>query len=134
MTGEQEQRDTIRGLVERIDEDVDPLHVDFTPSVLALSGQGLPAVRAVLDLLDAPDRLTRLRAQRVVEGVVMRRNGWTPGQGYHDPAGEERTRATVTANGSYRADAPSPERRRAIDLWRRWLQQQETGAAEEGGR
>lgn len=118
--------DKLAGLVRDIDKHPDPLHVDVTPAVVQLIAIGLPAVAAVLELLDAPDVLTRRRAQRVVEGVVMQRHGWRPGRGYADPqAGQLKVRAVLETNGSYRADAPPENRRLAIARWRKWIEEQD---------
>lgn len=114
----------IENLVRTINDDPDPLHTDVTPSVLGLIEQGLPGARAVVDLLDAPELLTRRRAQRVLEGVVMRRHGWVAGRGYTDPDGERRTRDLLSDNGDYQADAAPEARRRAAERWRRWLESQ----------
>lgn len=116
----------IETLVQTINDDPDRLHLDYTPSVLKLSELGLPAAKAVLDLLDAPEFLTRKRAQRVLEGVVMRLYGWVPGLGYTDPhEGQKKTQDLLKANGNYRADASPDERRNAIGKWRRWIETQE---------
>src|SRR4051812_37104296 len=104
-------------LVRYIDQNPDPLHVDVTPAVLQLMELGLHAAKAVLELLDASDVLTRKRAQRAVEGVVMRRNGWRPGQGYPNPHAGQKVKSVLESNGSYRADSPSELRRRAIAKW-----------------
>jgi len=123
MTHNADKSEEIRRLIQTIDENPDRLHVDVTPSVLRLSELGLPAASAVIELLDSPDWMTRKRAQRVLEGIVMRRHGWRPGQGYPDPhAGQERTQAVLEANGNYQADADPEVRRRSIELWRRWLE------------
>jgi len=111
-------------LVRTIDANVDPLHTDVTPSVLKLMEQGLPAAQAVLDLLDAPELLTRRHAQRVIEGVVMRRHGWVAGQGYTDSAGQQKTQDLLARNGNYQADAAPKARKQAIEKWRRWLASQ----------
>jgi hypothetical protein len=114
----------IKNLVKTINDDPDPLHADVTPSVLQLIEKGLPAVRAVLDLLDAPELLTRKRAQRVLEGVVMRRHGWVAGQGYTDPDGQKKTQDLLADNGNYQAGAAPKARKRTIEKWRRWLESQ----------
>jgi hypothetical protein len=68
----------IATLVENINASPEPLHADFTSEVRALVRCGLPAARAILPLLMSPDELTRLRAQRVLEGSAAVR--WpTPG-------------------------------------------------------
>lgn len=67
-----------------IDDAADPLHADRTPSVQCLIELGPPALPALLDLLGAGDRMTRLHAQRAVEGITRRMHGfdgraWTGG-------------------------------------------------------
>jgi hypothetical protein len=108
-------------LVGDIDADPNPLHGDITPSVLRLIELGLDGAEAVLDLLDAPDPVTRRHAQRVLEGVAMRRNGWVAGSGYTDARGEQAARDLIAQNGGYRADAPPGERAVAIAKWRAWI-------------
>jgi hypothetical protein len=112
-------------LINQIDDQPDLLHVDITPAVLKLVDLGLAGLQAVLDLLDAPNLLTRKRAQRVVEGVIMQRHGWVAGQGYTTPDGQEKTQALLNANGDYQADAASETRRASIEKWRRWLESQQ---------
>jgi hypothetical protein len=104
----------IATLVRSIDENYDPLHVDVTPSVLKLIDAGLDGAAAVLDLLNSPQPLTRRRAKRVVEGAVLRHVGEGTG---------ERTRAVIAENG-YDPDAGEPQRREAIERWRRWLERE----------
>jgi hypothetical protein len=111
----------VAALVRTIDDDPDPLHADFTPAVQALVKKGWPGARAVVHLLDAPEHLTRLRAQRVIEGVVKYHHGWRPGVGYADPSGQDKTLAVLAQNGSYRADAPEGERRASMEKWRGYL-------------
>lgn len=117
-------------LVRTLDDDANPLHADITPSVRRLMELGVPAAVAVLDLLEAPDPVTRLHAQRVIEGVVMYRNGWVPNRGYASLDAEQETRRLLQANGGYRYDAPPEERAAAVRKWRAWL----SGAAEEDAR
>lgn len=121
--GMQKQSD-IKALVRSINDDPDRLHLDYTPSVFRLIQEGLLGATAVLNLLDSPEFLTRKRAQRVLEGVIKKENGWLPGRGYKDPDGEARTAAVLNANGSYQADAPVKKRKQAIDKWRFWLRSQ----------
>ena len=56
--------DDVHALVAAINEQPDPAHGDLTPAVHALVRLGLAAFPAVLPLLEAEDRWTRLRAQR----------------------------------------------------------------------
>lgn len=122
----QEKSNDIEKLIRTIDENPDPLHGDFTPSVLKLSELGIPGAKAVLDLLDAPEFLTRKHAQRVLEGVVMRLHGWVPGRGYPDAhSGQKKTQDLLKANGNYDPNSSSSDRRKAIEKWRQWLEMQE---------
>jgi hypothetical protein len=114
----------IKTLIERIDKDPDRLHADVTPSVLELTELGLPGAHAVLELLDAPEFLTRKRAQRVLEGVVMRHYGWIAGQGYATSEAQDQVQTLLKTNGNYNADAPQRKRKSAIGKWRHWLQAQ----------
>jgi|SRR5436853_1279451 len=113
----------LKRLVRTIDDEPNINHLDVTPSVLKLSEMGLPAAKAVLGLLASDDLLTRKRAQRVLEGVVMRRNGWVFGHGYGDPAGRQKTQALIEQNG-YQADSAPGARAKAIEKWRDWLEAQ----------
>lgn len=124
MSKGQQDEGEIKMLVQTINDNADRLHMDSTPSVQRLIELGLPGASAVLELLNAPDSHTRLRAQRVVEGVVMRLHGWRPGQGYADSEGQNRTAALLKANGDYKADASERKRKTAIGKWRRWIQAQ----------
>jgi hypothetical protein len=118
--------DKLVGLVREIDENPDPLHVDVTPAVLQMTELGLPAAKAVLELLDAPEWPTRIRAQRVIEGVVMRRYGWQPGHGYPNPhEGQKKVADVLSSNGSYDAKSSSEHRREAIVKWRQWIESEE---------
>jgi hypothetical protein len=112
----------VQQLVRTINDDPDELHGDFTPAVLKLMTKGLPAARAILPLLNSQDFASRARAYRVLEGVIKIRNGWAPGQGYKDREGQERTQATLAANGNYNAQMEEPQRRAAIEKWRSWLE------------
>lgn len=126
----QENGNDIEKLIRTIDENPDPLHSDFTSSVLRLIELGPPAAKAVLDLLDAPEFLTRKHAQRVLEGVVMRLHGWVPGRGYPDAqSGQKKTHDLLKANGNYDPNSSSSDRRKAIEKWRQWLQMQEKDMA-----
>jgi hypothetical protein len=114
-----EQTD-IAALLRSFDENYDPLHVDVTPSVLKLIDLGLDGALAVLDLLNSSQPLTRKRARRVLEGVVFRHFG---------AGGEKKAREVIAENG-YDPEAPEPQRREAIERWRRWLERQKGGRDE----
>ena len=112
----------IRQLLRAIDDEPDKLHGDFTPAVLKLMTKGLAAAKAVLPLLNSEDSASRARAYRVLEGVIKIRNGWIPGRGYKDREGQDRTQATLAANGNYHAQMEEPQRLASIEKWRRWLE------------
>ena len=86
----------------------------MSPFLSLRTDLGLPALRSVLDLLDAPDLMTRKRAGRVLEGVIMRAMVG---------CAETGIRATVMA------DAPSEERKAAIEKWRDWSECQQARKA-----
>jgi hypothetical protein len=110
--------------VKTINDNPDMLHLDFTPSVHHLSECGSDAVIAILPLLDSKDATERLRAQRVLEGVVKRRFGWISGQGFLPGTdGEEKTEALIIANGNYQYNGLLKARRAAIKKWKHWLSQ-----------
>jgi hypothetical protein len=112
--------DEIASLVEHINRSPEPLHADFTAEVRALVRVGLPAARAVLPLLMSPDELTRLRAQRVLEGVSRDVAADTWGGDWallwHE-------------NGDYHWRAAVEKRQLAVAKWLTWLDQ---AAAEAG--
>jgi hypothetical protein len=119
--GEQRvDRARINAWLAAFDEKPDPLHLDITPSVLALIESGLDGIEAVLDRLNAPARLTRNRAQRVLEGGLARHLGWRSNVGFPTPERAERAR-TITESNAYDADADEPARLAATGRWRAWL-------------
>lgn len=50
----------------------DELHLDYTPAVFCLTEIGKPALAPLLDRLLDNDEITRLRAERAVEGITIR--------------------------------------------------------------
>lgn len=112
----------IARLVGAINDDPDPAHNDYTPAVHALARAGLPALPAVLPLLESDDRWTRLRAQRVLE-VITRE--WVRARTPARPAtvrAESDWLALWRKNGDYDWQAESPARARAIARWRAWIE------------
>lgn len=117
----------IPALVKAINDNPDMLHLDYTPSVHQLSELGLEAVRAILHLLDSKDKWERLRAARVLEGVIYRLNGWKPGTGYPENSmGEQKARELLLLNGNYQADAAVEIRQSSINKWQLWLEKNNT--------
>jgi len=111
----------IDSLIATLDDNYDMLHSDYTPSVYKLSELGIPAIVAVLPLLNNAKDETRLHAQRVTEGVVMRMYGFIPGQGFsNNPNGEDTARSTLESIGYDYSDS-TEQRQIAIENWIKWI-------------
>lgn len=117
---------TIASLITKINEEPDKLHRDRTPAVRALIEIGEPALGPVLELMLAPQRETRLRAQRVLEGVTLRLHGFRPGHGWEDRSHEADWRRFWKSLGDLDWDAPEAERAAAVARWREWVQTRES--------
>ena len=61
----------IEACIKTINDAADKLHLDYTPSVHCLIEIGEPALLLLTDLLVAEDEMTRLRAQRAIEGITL---------------------------------------------------------------
>ena len=109
--------------VAAINDNPDSLHPDYTPAVHKLSGCGLAAAMAILPLLSSLKEPERLRAQRILEGVIKRRFGWKPAKGFPNYEAEQSYEAMLLLNGNYQATASEENRRQAIDKWNHWLSQ-----------
>ena len=80
------------------------------------------AVSPRLPLLESAGETTRLRAQRVLEGVTR---GWVAERVPSRPLARADARAWAAlweAMGGYRWDAPPEERAAAVARWRAWLE------------
>ncbi len=108
--------------LQTLNDAADPLHLDRTPSVEALSEIGLRAAPALLRLLLAEDELTRLHSQRALQGVLARCYGFRPGYGYPTPAAAEQADATWRDYGNYDYAADAPARARAAARLREWFE------------
>ncbi|HEX4859935.1 MAG TPA: hypothetical protein VFV07_01775 [Rhizomicrobium sp.] len=117
----------IDDLLARLNEDPDKLHADQTPAVAALIAEGQAAIAAVLERMRGGDEPTRMRAQRVLEGITMAQLGFVPGQGWPDPGAEDRWRALWRSLGDFDWQAPSAQRERAIGLWQDWADECDEG-------
>ena len=116
--------DDIARLIATINDGPDPSHGDLTPSVHALVRLGLPALPAVLPLLESDDKWTRLRAQRVLERTTR---AWVRERGPARSGSREADYAWMKLwqdNGAYDWEAPAAARTAALALWRRWLEGQ----------
>lgn len=113
--------DELARLIATINDSPDPSHGDLTPSVHALTRIGLPALPAVLPLLESDNQWTRLRAQRVLERVTR---AWVRERTPERPMTRKADYAWVAlweANGNYDWEAPPAERAAALAHWRSWL-------------
>jgi HEAT repeat protein len=111
--------DALRACLRTLDDAPDELHGDMTPAVNALARFGMRAVPPLLDLLLDTRPMTRLHAQRALEGIVDRRHGFVPGQGFPSHAAEDAARDEWRANGNYGYDADEASRRASVAAWRR---------------
>jgi hypothetical protein len=110
-------------LVQSIDDNPDPLHADYTPSVHQLIEKGLPAVPPVLVLMRSDSKDTRLHAQRVLEGITMKRFGFVIGKGWAKADGEEKWRELWKKLGNMQWDESLERRNKSIVLWEKWLKE-----------
>lgn len=113
--------DEVARLIGSINLDPDPAHGDLTPAVHALVRIGLPALPAIMQLLEAEDKYTRLRAQRVLEGVTR---AWVRDRTPAAPLTRSDAHAWMKLwqeNGAFDWEADAATRARAISLWRAWL-------------
>ncbi len=107
----------IEALAATIDAHPEPLHADYTAEVRALIAIGLPSLAAVLPLLMADAELTRLRAQRVLEGVTR---AWAGAPG-RDRARRREWEALWLRHGDYDWRAPATMRAASVRQWQDWL-------------
>jgi hypothetical protein len=114
--------EALDALIRTIDDAPDPLHLDMTPAVGALGAFGPEALPRLLDLLDSPERLTRLHAQRALELAVYRSHGFVPGQGFPSDEAEQAAREELTSSG-YAFDGEPAERDAAVERLRAHLDQ-----------
>ncbi len=115
------QKILIDSLVRTIDDKYDILHSDYTPSIHKLSTLGIPSLEAVIPLLSSPMADTRLHAQRVVEGVIYRMNGFVPGQGFTTKDGEEKSRKILNSIGYDWEGIDLKKRQNAIENLKIWI-------------
>jgi hypothetical protein len=111
----------ITKLIESIDNDPDPLHSDYTPSVHQLIDKGLSSVTPVLKLMRSESQDTRMRAQRVLEGVTMRRYSFVVGKGWVQADGEQKWTDLWTKLGNLQYSDSLDKRNKSIVLWEQWL-------------
>ncbi|HEX8852003.1 MAG TPA: hypothetical protein VF754_00875, partial [Pyrinomonadaceae bacterium] len=113
--------DSLAACVATIDDAPDPLHFDTTPSVRALSEMGIPALRAVLPLLEAEDPRTRQHAQKVFELVTLAHVSSQLNPPPLSNIARERWMKLWESHGSYAWNQPEEARREAVRHWTQWL-------------
>jgi len=119
----------VKELCGRINDNPDMLRFDYTPAVHGLIEIGAPAISPALDLMLSDDQDTRLRAERVLEGVTLQDHGFVFGQGWKKPEGEEEWRQFWKHLGSMHYKASRQDRIASIALWRAWLAERQKAQA-----
>lgn len=110
----------VRRAIDALDEDADPMHLDYTPAVSELAGMGLRAVEPLMTPLASESQETRMHAQRAWEGVVYGRHGFVGGQGF--PSGEAEAAAVADLRQvGYSFEDGGEERAAALERLRVWL-------------
>lgn len=104
-----------------LNDGADELHLDMTPSVQSLGGMGLKVVPSLLDLLLEEDEMTRLHAQRALELILSRRQGFVAGKGFPSSAAEAEMRSEWAANGNYDYSNDTDSRAASVAKWHLWL-------------
>jgi hypothetical protein len=116
----------IKQLVADLDKDADELHLDITPSVLALAEYGIDVIPYLHDALLAPELLTRMHAGNALARAVSVHCGFVAGKGWSRPDGEAESRALWIKNGSYDAKADEQARARSVEAWTAWYHAQKS--------
>jgi len=128
VSEQEKTSEKIRDLLSRLDDDPDLLHSDYTPAVHELVKIGKPAIEPTLPYLLSDNQLTRMHAQRVVEGVILTSYGFKAGQGWPDPDKEQEFREfdltlwdSDKMGGKDVNEATSDERKAYIERVKKWL-------------
>jgi HEAT repeat protein len=106
--------EAMTALLATLDDAADPLHLDVTPSVGAITTFGLAAVPALLDRMASEDSMSRLHAQRALQLIVSA----------HSNSDEKAAGALWQRNGSYDWEAADDQRRASIKSWTKWLKEE----------
>jgi hypothetical protein len=118
------QQELIDLLIRSINDKPDKLHGDYTPSVHQLIEIGAPALKQVLELMLSDVEDTRLRAQRVIEGITMAMYGFRMGHGWQNEQGPEQWQMFWNSLGELNYDTPIEDRSKSLRKWKQWLEQQ----------
>lgn len=113
----------IARIIREIDQHPDKLHSDYTPSVHRLIEIGETALDPVLELMLLDRRETRLRAQRVIEGITMKLFGFEVGHGWKSEQDSLDWQIMWHALGNLDYDDSQEKREASVDLWKQWISQ-----------
>ena len=120
-------------LISELDENPDVLHGDYTPAVRKLIDIGQPAIVPILDVMVTDDnQLSRLRAQRVLEGVTMQMHGFEFGQGWRSSDDENNWLKFWASLGNLDWKSTLAERLLAVEAWKSHDWKEETGGRTRG--
>ena len=118
----------VQQLLDKLDDDPDILHFDSTPAVSELIVIGEPAIEPTLPYLLSENEDTRLHAERVIYGAMMRMHGFVLGRGWSQPGLEQefqRLSETLwdfeAMGGKSVVQSPVQERQAYIERVKRWL-------------
>jgi len=114
-------QDKIDYLVETINDNHDPLHSNNTPSIHALSNNGIVGIKAVLPLLESDDVSLRNAAMHVIQRATAKMFGHSYTQGWLNDEGERLWRELWVRNGTYDPEADEVARIESANKWRAWL-------------
>jgi hypothetical protein len=116
-----EMKHQIKQLIQDINNNPDKLHNDYTPSVHKLIKIGEPALEQTVKLMLSTSEDTRLRAQRVIEGVTMEMHGFRFGHGWDNDEDRIEWLKLWASLGNLSYDASSELRSKSVGKWMQWL-------------
>jgi hypothetical protein len=112
----------VRELIRTINDQPDPLHWDYTASVLALIHEGEPALLPVLEVPYSGDYFTRTRICSAAEGILQTMYGWELGRGWKDRAREKEFRSLLKQLGELDPESTPDAWKQTIARWQKWAQ------------
>lgn len=120
--------DRIQELLAKLDDNPDLLHSDLTPSVHTLREIGEPAISPTLPYLLSENEPTRLHAERVIDGAMMKMHGFVFGQGWPQPEMQQEYERVSKGLWDFEAmgrksvsESPMKDRQAYIERVKRWL-------------
>jgi hypothetical protein len=108
--------------LKEINRDPYLVNSEYTPAVHRLVDYGRLSLECgVLELLVDEDYMTRVRAWRVLERIILAEMGYTPGMGWKDRSKESEWGDLCEKNGSYKADLPKNLLKTSYLKWSEWV-------------